>query len=164
MQKLRIGFMVLGALVLGGAAVVAGCRASRSKREKKDELADSVSRNQAKYLKGETSGETSVSVKDAKCKKLRFKSFDGGGPEYTVTISDLGVATYSTKCDYGDQNAEEMTGTAYDVVVSVFPVAAGTTTMEVVGTSPIVEEERYYYQIDVDENLEITLTEVERPN
>ena len=107
-----------------------------------------------------TSGKAPI---DGSRAELRFDSFDGGGFEYTITIEDTGVASYDAYADYGDQNHEEIDGASYDYVVTVFAVAPGSTTMEVVGSSPIMEEERYYYQIDVGDDLQITVTEIDDP-
>ena len=95
---------------------------------------------------------------------LSFDSFDGGGPEYTVTIEDETVATYKKAKVYRDENHDEMNGAAFDIKVTVTALVPGETLMTVVGSSPITGEEIYYYKIQVDANLAITVTSVDAPD
>ena len=95
---------------------------------------------------------------------LSFDSFDGGGPEYTVTIEDETVATYKKAKVYRDENHDEMNGAAFDIKVTVTALAPGETLMTVVGSSPITGEEVYYYKIRVEEDLSITVTSVDGPD
>ncbi len=187
MRRSKVETILISALLACGMILPAGCgkkgKKDKDMKNKGKSLLDFYENYETTRGTGETSGSTadptatdapSVTTDPAETSgkdpidgsraELRFDSFDGGGFEYTVTIEDTGIASYDAYADYGDQNHEEIDGASYDYVVTVYAVAPGSTTMEVVGSSPIMEEERYYYQIDVGDDLQITVTEIDDPS
>ena len=92
---------------------------------------------------------------------LTFDSFDGGGPEYTVEIEDTEILSCSSERRYDKPNHEELTGSGYDVILTFTGLMPGDTVVTVRGESPIVPEEEHVYDVIVDEELNVSLTERE---
>ena len=92
---------------------------------------------------------------------LSFHSFDGGGPQYSAEIEDPNIVSYSSERVYANKNHEKMCGSGYSVIFTFTGLKPGTTTMIIKGSSPIVPEEEYTYEIIVDEDLRIALSETE---
>ena len=89
---------------------------------------------------------------------LSFSSFDGGGPEYSVSIGDETILSYTSDVQYVDGNHEELDGAAFTVVFSFFGLRPGSTAVTVMGCSPIGGNECYTYSAAVDESLNVALT------
>ena len=92
---------------------------------------------------------------------LRFSSFDGGGYEYTVTIEDPSIVTYSAYKDYGSQDPGEIDGASFEYTVELIPLSSGTTKLTVKGESPIMDPEVYCYQLTVGDDLKLSVEMVE---
>ncbi len=91
---------------------------------------------------------------------LTFSSFDGGGYSYNAVIEDENIADYTVRRDYGNQNHEEMEGASYDVIFSFIGLSPGKTTLKIEARSPIIEPEDYTYELVVDDDLNVTVTEI----
>ena len=89
---------------------------------------------------------------------LSFDSFDGGGPEYTVSLEDPSIATYTATRRYDKPNHAELDGAGYTVTFVFQGVKPGSTTVTVSADSPIAPEEDAVYTLVVDEALHVTLT------
>ena len=90
---------------------------------------------------------------------LVLSSFDGGGPEYQITIEDPQIVSYTYRRMYDDPDHEMMTGSGYDNIYTFTGLKPGTTTMTVSMTSPLMENEDAVYTIVVDDNLNVTLSQ-----
>ncbi|MCR5485250.1 MAG: hypothetical protein K6F09_06615 [Clostridiales bacterium] len=92
---------------------------------------------------------------------LKFHSFDGGGPEYSVTVDDPSVASCTSERRYQKKDHEELDGAGYDVIFTVKGLKEGETTMTVSSFSPIVESEEIHYLITVNSALKISVRQTE---
>ncbi|MBR1421944.1 MAG: hypothetical protein IJ571_00680 [Ruminococcus sp.] len=103
----------------------------------------------------------SVKNNENESTKLRYDSFDGGGPEYTAEIEDETIVTCSCVRHYAKQDHEKICGAGYDVVFTFKGLKEGKTTMKISSFSPIVPpaEEKYLVTVDGDLNVKLTLLE-----
>ena len=90
--------------------------------------------------------------------ELAFESFDGGGPEYSVEISDPTVVSYTRRKAYASPEHEEMDGAGYSVIFTFTGLRPGETQAEITSRSPITEGEIYVYALTVDEQRNVTAT------
>lgn len=88
---------------------------------------------------------------------LRYDSFDGGGPEYCVSIDDVSVVSCTQKREYYRDDHEELCGAGFDVVLTFTGLKEGKTSVTVIGSSPIVPTEAAVYLATVNEKLEISI-------
>ena len=88
---------------------------------------------------------------------LSFRSFDGGGHEYTVEIEDPSILSYTFQWDYGPNHDELEDGSPYDAIFTFAGLKPGATTVYVYGRSPILENDDAIYTATVDEHLNVTL-------
>lgn len=95
---------------------------------------------------------------------LYFNSFDGGGPSYNVKIEDKSIVAYSQKHYYFNPDHDSMCGSGYEVKISFDGLKPGETTATVQCRSSIADNYDSIYDITVDENLTVTVTEREREN
>lgn len=106
-------------------------------------------------------------MSEIKAKKealLSFDSFDGGGPSYSVSIGDSSVATYNITRHYRNPNHENMCGSGYDVIIAFSGIEPGKTEVKIECRSPIADNYDAVYELEVDENLSVTVTEREHTN
>ena len=92
---------------------------------------------------------------------LLFESFDGGGPSYNVKIDDESVVCFNLTKQYHRPEHNEMTGAGFTVKVTFFGLKAGRTAATITCRSPIADNYDAVYDIEVDEALNITVTEKE---
>ena len=92
---------------------------------------------------------------------LTFDSFDGGGPSYSVSIGDESVVSCTSERRYANPKHDEMDGSPYDVIFTFKGLKPGSTTVTIVGESPIMDTETWVYTASVDEALRVTLTQQE---
>ena len=92
----------------------------------------------------------------AKSAVLTFSSFDGGGHEYTAEIEDPSVLTCTAVRDYGERDELE-DGSPYRMIFTFTGLKPGTTTVNIYGRSPIIENDDASYTAVVDEELAVTL-------
>lgn len=93
---------------------------------------------------------------------LTFDSFDGGGPEYSVKLEDESVVSCKQTRHYNSPKHEQMTGSGYTVKIEFFGLKPGKTTATVECRSPIADNFDAIYDIEVNEDLGVTVTERER--
>ena len=86
---------------------------------------------------------------------LRFESFDGGGPEFNVVVSDESIVSYDSEVKYRDPDHEEMHGAGYDVVINFSGKKPGETTVLIEERSPIANNLDHRYRITVDDELNV---------
>ena len=89
---------------------------------------------------------------------LIFSSFDGGGPEYSVTIDDPRIVACTARRDYGSDRHEYETGSSYQVCYTFSGLKPGSAQVTILASSPILDNYEMVYRADVDENLKVTLT------
>ncbi|MCR5041891.1 MAG: hypothetical protein K6C36_07345 [Clostridia bacterium] len=93
---------------------------------------------------------------------LTFDSFDGGGPEYTVEIDDPETLTYTARKKYHKAGHMFMTGSGYDYIIEFSGLKPGRTELTVFERSPIAGNSDMRYLAEVDRELHVTLTLLER--
>lgn len=93
----------------------------------------------------------------AKETTLSFHSFDGGGPEYSVSIGDPEMLSCRQSKQYAKANHEELNGAGYDVILTFAGLKEGKTSVTVTCTMRGTEEDRFVYDAEVDKELKVTL-------
>jgi len=88
---------------------------------------------------------------------LRFRSFDGGGPSFTVKIEDPAIAAYTADRFYFDRNHNELDGAAFEEVFTFRGLEPGRTVVVVSARSPIADNYDATYLCAVNDSLEISL-------
>ena len=88
---------------------------------------------------------------------MTFESFDGGGPEYSITIEDPEMVSYELFKEYDNPDHEMMDGAGYDITYVFTGKKPGTTTMTISVTSPVGENYDDVYTVTVDEELNISI-------
>ena len=92
---------------------------------------------------------------------LRFDSFDGGGPEYSVEVEDPALVSVESARRYASADHEELDGAGYTVTVTFTGVQPGQTRATVKARSPIAENFDAVYAVTVDDDLNVTLERIE---
>jgi len=92
---------------------------------------------------------------------LRFDSFDGGGPEFSVEIADPELVECAGSRSYASADHEEENGAGYTVTFTFTGVKPGQTTAVIRARSPIAENFDAVYAVTVDETLNVTLEQTE---
>ena len=87
--------------------------------------------------------------------ELRFDSFDGGGPVYSVSLFPKGIVTWSSKRFYARENHEELCGAGYEVLFTLHPLRTGVTEA-VVTSEAFYGKEESRYRITVDQEFRVT--------
>ena len=103
--------------------------------------------------------DTNAASDDSDGAVLQFDSFDGGGPTYSVSVSDPSVLSYSSEQKYAKENHEELDGASYKVIYTFRGIQSGETTVTVSARSPIGDNYDSEYKAVVDKNLHVTLTQ-----
>ena len=98
-----------------------------------------------------------VKMQDSSQATLVYSSFDGGGPEYTVTIEDDSIASYTQYHRYPEEESGEIEGSGYDVVLEFTGQKPGETEVTVSARSSIAENFDESFLVRVDENLNVKL-------
>ncbi|MBO7519563.1 MAG: hypothetical protein J6T73_02190 [Clostridia bacterium] len=93
---------------------------------------------------------------------LSFDSFDGGGPSYDVKIEDESIAAYKQAHYYLNPDHDRMCGSGYEVNISFTGLKPGKTTAVIECRSSIADSFDTIYDITVDVDLAVTVTERER--
>lgn len=91
---------------------------------------------------------------------LSFESFDGGGPEFNVVITDEEIVSYSRKVQYNDPDHEELNGAGYDVIITFTGLKPGETTMVIEERSPIADNLDHKYKVTVDDELNVQIEQL----
>ncbi len=86
---------------------------------------------------------------------LSFESFDGGGPEFNVVVSDESIVSYDSEVKYRNPDHEEMHGAGYDVAITFSGIKPGETTVLIEERSPIADNLDHRYRIMVDDELNV---------
>ena len=87
---------------------------------------------------------------------LTFCSFDGGGPEYSVSLGS-DIVSCEQRYEYADPNHGELDGASYSVVISFRGLRAGETTMTIRERSPIGDNLDHIYSVKVDGSLGVKI-------
>lgn len=91
--------------------------------------------------------------------ELTFSSYDGGGPQYAVTVADETVAVCKTEIEYNNKHHEEMTGAPFTVRLVFTGLTPGETTATVSTEYPARRLPDRVFTVTVDASLTVTLTE-----
>lgn len=89
---------------------------------------------------------------------LEYDSFDGGGPEFKVTVDAPQIVSYTSVRKYHKANHEKLTGAGYTKRFTFRGLQPGTTTFTVEACSPIADNFDETYRAEVDSALNIRLT------
>lgn len=92
---------------------------------------------------------------------LTFDSFDGGGPEYTVSIDAPQLLSYTEIHRYLSEDHEELCGAGYQVIFTFTGLLPGITTMTISARSPVAENEDYQYSVTIGDNMDVTIDKIE---
>ena len=115
------------------------------------------------YLKGRCDSSRIESGNDEPVKlpapetKMSFSSFDGGGPEYSISIEDEAVLEYDMQREYNDPEHEQKDGSSYDVIFTFRGLKPGKTMMTISARSPIADNFDDVYSVTVSDSLEISI-------
>ena len=93
---------------------------------------------------------------------LSFDSFDGGGPSYDVKAEDESVVECHQAHYYFNPDHGNMCGSGYEVRISFTGLKPGKTKAVIECRSSIGDNYDAIYDITVDGDLAVTLTERER--
>ena len=95
---------------------------------------------------------------EGKPAELSLNSFDGGGPEFTVTVSDTQIVkSDGGKRYYGGKRTYDA-GTPYTVLYTFFGLREGETEVKIEARSPTGINYDEVYTLSVDAELNVTLT------
>ena len=89
---------------------------------------------------------------------LAFRSFDGGGPAFSVTLDDPAALSYKTEKKYSSPRHAEMDGAGFTVYITFKGLKPGKTAFTVVSDSPIAGKEELRYAAEVFDDLTLTVT------
>ncbi len=92
--------------------------------------------------------------------KLVYDSFDGGGPEYSFEIKNPGIFTWYSRRHYMNENHEEMCGSGYNVIFTLYPLRTGKAQAIITGRSPICPTETWVIEVTVDEGMKISYEDI----
>ena len=87
---------------------------------------------------------------------ISFSSFEGGGPEFSISIADETVVSCEQTREYRDKDHKRLKGAGYEVIFAFTGRKPGTTTAFITARSPIAENWDEQYIITVDEALHVT--------
>lgn len=93
---------------------------------------------------------------------LSYHSFDGGGPEYSVSIGDTSILSCQTEKQYAKADHGELDGAGFDLVFTFNGLKEGKTDVTVTCTMRGTEEDKFVYDATVDRNLKVTLEQREK--
>ena len=88
---------------------------------------------------------------------LTYESFDGGGPEYTVSVGDETLVSYSRDTRYKNSNSGDAEGSGYYVIFEFTGLVPGETEVTIQARSPIADNFDEIYSVSVDSELKITM-------
>ena len=99
----------------------------------------------------------------AKTATLTFDSFDGGGPEYSISIEDPTVVSYTESHEYSKPDHEQLNGAGFKVIFTLTGIKPGSTTVAVSMEMSFKpgDAEVTYYNVTVNDALEILVTEAD---
>jgi len=141
------------------------CRTGRRSKEASQKLADMGYVNVYEFggiedWTGEIVMEKTSDNSGGKKAKLTFGSFDGGGPEFNVLVSDEGVVSYETDVKYYSSDHGEMTGSGFDKIITFTGIKPGETTVVVEERSPIADNLDHKYRVTVDDELNVQIEQL----
>lgn len=93
-----------------------------------------------------------------KTAELTFHSFDGGGPSYKVNLENDEFVSFEQTRKYTVKNRELVCGAPYTVYVRFFGLKPGKTIATVEARSPIAENYDAVYDIEVGNDLAVSVT------
>ncbi len=95
-----------------------------------------------------------------KTASLSFESFDGGGPEFNVVITDESLVSYVSRSKYRNPDHEKMHGSGYDEIITFTGMKPGETTMTIEERSPIADNLDHKYRVTVDDGLNVRIEQL----
>lgn len=141
------------------------CRTGRRSKEASQKLADMGYVNVYEFggiedWTGEIVTEEAIDNAGGEKAKLSFESFDGGGPEFNVLVSDEGIVSYETEVKYHSSDHWEMTGSGFDKIITFTGIKPGETTVVVEERSPIADNLDHKYRVTVDDELNVQIEQI----
>ena len=141
------------------------CRSGRRSKEASQKLADMGYVNVYEFggiidWTGDIVTDDTSSNAGGKTASLSFESFDGGGPEFNVVISDESIVSYESKSNYRDSDHSEMDGAGYDVIITFAGLKPGETAVVIEERSPIADNLDHKYRVTVDDELNVQIEQI----
>ena len=87
--------------------------------------------------------------------KLSFSSFDGGGPDFIVSVKDHELFTFEVKKEYSDPDHDKIDGAAFTVNIFFRGLKPGETSMTIEERSDCAGNRDHLYNVKVDEKLAV---------
>ena len=134
------------------------CRSGRRSKEAARKLV-SLGYTQVYEFGGILDWDGALEAETDQAAELRFSSFDGGGPQFTVEIEHPETLSVQSREEYADPAHEAQTGSAFQVIFSFFGRQPGQTRLTVSARSAIAENYDAVYLASVDESLHVSLVE-----
>ena len=141
------------------------CRTGRRSKEASQKLADMGYVNVYEFggiedWTGEIVTEEASDNTGGEKAKLSFESFDGGGPDFNVVITNEGIVSYETEVKYHSSDHGEMDGSGFDKIITFTGIKPGETTVVVEKRSPIADNLDHKYRVTVDEELNVQIDQL----
>lgn len=92
--------------------------------------------------------------------ELRFRSFDGGGPQFTAEVEDPGLVRVEKSFRYDKRNHKKLDGAGYDVIFTFAGLKPGQTRLTLAERAAVGGNRDRLYTVAVGEDLQVTLTEL----
>ncbi len=87
---------------------------------------------------------------------LVFKSFDGGGPSFTVIIEDPSMLSYVSRIEYGEREEAE-TGSPFEDIITFHGLKSGETKVTIEVRSPIMPGYDLIYIATIGEDMKVDM-------
>lgn len=141
------------------------CRTGRRSKEASQKLADMGYVNVYEFggiedWTGEIVTEEVSDNSGGEKARISFESFDGGGPDFNVLVSDEGIVSYETEVKYYSSDHGEMTGSGFDKIITFIGMKPGETTVVVEERSPIADNLDHKYRVTVDDELNVEIEQL----
>ena len=134
------------------------CRSGNRSKQAAQKLAEMGYRNVYEF--GGIIDWTGEIVTESTNVVLTFDSFDGGGPEYEIVL-DSDIVTYTSTREYARPDYKELDGAGFTVLFTFTGVKPGEAAMMIEERSPIGGNLDHRYSVKVDNNLNVSIEELE---
>lgn len=108
---------------------------------------------------GSTDMAETTAPEGGKTVRIAYDSFEGGGPEYTVTIDDPSIIAYAEEIQRSSsgEDGEYIDGASYDVIFEFIGLKQGKTKVTISARSPIADNFDAVYSASVDQDLNVKM-------
>ena len=92
--------------------------------------------------------------------QLSFHSYDGGGPQYGISIDDPDIISFTSEKVYSDKNHAQKDGSGYDLIYTFKSLKAGKTIIRVATDLSNSKIPDRYYSAAVGDDMSLTIEEM----